>query len=202
MSDATANDIKDDRLIAPPQNLSPTSHLIFWHKFITEDGFDGGVLEVSTNGGAIWVDVGAESFISGGYNGVISSEFESPIAGQPAWTGTSTSAPSMERVEVDLGAFAGNGVRVRWRLGLDNGVLIPGAGWWVDDIEFTNLCGAAGTPTPAPSGTPTVRRRLQRPLHLRPLLHLQSPRGNTYTYPDGNANSSSGLFKLSYSCAD
>ena len=153
MSDATAPDIKDDRLIAPPQNLTPTSHLIFWHKFITEDGFDGGVLEVSTNGGATWVDVGAASFISGGYNGTIDDGFQNPLAGRPAWTGTSASTPAMDRVEVNLGAFAGNGVRVRWRLGLDNGVLIPGAGWWVDDIEFTNICGGS-TPTPtAPYGT-------------------------------------------------
>ena len=154
MTDGTANDIKDDRLIAPPQDLTATSHLIFWHKFILEDGFDGGVLEVSTNGGATWVDVitGGGSFISGGYNGSISTAFSSPIGGRAAWTGTSPSTPSMDRVEVNLGAFAGNSVRVRWRLGLDNGVLVPGAGWWVDDIEFTNTC-VSGTPTPAPTPT-------------------------------------------------
>ena len=158
MTDATANDIKDDRLIAPPQDLTSTSHLIFWHKFITEDGFDGGVLEVSKDGGATWIDVlaGGGSFVAAGYNGNISTDFQSPIAGRPAWTGTSDSAPSMNRVEVNLGAFAGNGVRVRWRLGLDNGVLVPGVGWWVDDIEFTNTCApATGTPTPTATASPT-----------------------------------------------
>ncbi|HMG06349.1 MAG TPA: PKD domain-containing protein, partial [Chthoniobacterales bacterium] len=156
-TDATAPDIKDDRLIAPPQNLTPTSHLIFWHKFITEDGFDGGVLEVSTNGGSTWVDVlaGGGSFISGGYNGNIGTGFDSPIDSRPAWTGQSPAVPNMDRVEVNLGAFAGNGVLVRWRLGLDNGVLIPGAGWWVDDIEFTNTCGGS-TPTPTPTATASV----------------------------------------------
>src|SRR5205085_735764 len=132
-------------------------HLTFWHKFITEDGFDGGVLEVSKDGGSTWVDVlaGGGSFVAGGYNGNIDTGFDSPIAGRAAWTGTSAAAPNMSRVEVNLGAFAGNGVLVRWRLGLDNGVLIPGAGWWVDDIEFTNTCvTASGTPTPTATASP------------------------------------------------
>ena len=65
---ASAAATKDDRLIAPPQDLTPTSHLIFWHRFQFEDGFDGGVLEVSRDGGGTWVDVlgGGGSFVSGG----------------------------------------------------------------------------------------------------------------------------------------
>ncbi len=73
-SDATTLDLKDDRLVTPPQKLSSTSHLIFWHRYQFEDGFDGGALEVSTDGGTTWVDVlaGGGSFVSGGYNGTIS----------------------------------------------------------------------------------------------------------------------------------
>jgi hypothetical protein len=147
---ASANATKDDRLIAPPQKLSATSHLIFWHQFQFEDGFDGGVLEVSTDNGATWVDVldGGGSFISGGYNGTIDATLGSPIAGRPAWTFISDAAPMMNRVEVNLGAFAGNGVLVRWRLALDDISLQPGVGWWVDDVEFTNLaCDIPPTPT-------------------------------------------------------
>src|SRR5438132_5813329 len=70
-SDATTLDLKDDRLIAPAQRLSTTSHLIFWHRFQTEDGYDGGGVEVSTDGGSTWVDAiaGGGSFVTGGYNG-------------------------------------------------------------------------------------------------------------------------------------
>ena len=112
-----ADRFRGARLIAPPQDLTATSHLIFWHKFITEDGFDGGVLEISKDGGSTWVDVlaGGGSFIAGGYNGNIDTGFDSPIAGRAAWTGNSDSVPNMNRVEVNLGAFAGTGVRVRWR---------------------------------------------------------------------------------------
>ena len=52
-SDATTLDLKDDRLVTPPQKLSSTSQLIFWHRFNFEAGFDGGALEVSTDGGEI-----------------------------------------------------------------------------------------------------------------------------------------------------
>ena len=92
-SDATASDIKDDRLISPPLNLTAASTLSFWHKFAFEDGFDGGLLEVSVDGGA-WTEIAPAAFTSGGYNGVIDSGFASPIAGRNAWTGTSSSFPT------------------------------------------------------------------------------------------------------------
>ena len=144
---------KDDRLIAPPQNLSATSRLIFWHRFQFESGFDGGVLEVSTDGGATWVDVlaGGGSFVLGDYNDEIDPDLGSPIAGRAAWSGGDAAAP-MSKVEVNMGAFAGSNVRVRWRMGLDAISLDPGVGWWVDDIQFTNTC--VETPTPTPTPTP------------------------------------------------
>src|SRR5205085_8254880 len=100
----------------PSQNLSSTSQLTFWHRYNFEDGYDGGVVEVSTDGGTTWVDVlaGGGSFASGGYNGTISGSFGSPIAGRPAWTGGSSTVAtdSMTQVVVNLGAFAGADVRV------------------------------------------------------------------------------------------
>ncbi|MEY2485867.1 MAG: hypothetical protein QOH39_1515 [Verrucomicrobiota bacterium] len=140
-SDATTLDLKDDRLVSPSQKLSSSSHLIFWHRFQFEDGFDGGALEVSIDGGATWVDVlaGGGSFVSGGYNGTISPSYSSPIAGRPAWTGGDATA-AMSKVDVNLGAFAGLDVRVRFRLACD--LLLagsqPGVGWWIDDVQFTN----------------------------------------------------------------
>ncbi|HEX9637847.1 MAG TPA: Ig-like domain-containing protein [Acidobacteriota bacterium] len=141
-SDATTLDLKDDRLIAPPQDLSSGSHLIFWHRFFFEPTFDGGVLEVSTDGGSSWVDVlaGGGSFVEGGYNDSIDPGAGSPIAGRLAWSGFSEFIDAMNRVEVDLGAFAGLNVRVRWRLAADPVApgSIPGSGWWIDDVQFTN----------------------------------------------------------------
>src|SRR4051812_17842117 len=72
-SDSSTFQPKDDRLIAPPQNISTTTRLTFWHRYQFEDGYDGGVSEVTTDHGATWVDVlaGGGSFVSGGYNGMI-----------------------------------------------------------------------------------------------------------------------------------
>jgi hypothetical protein len=139
-SDASGTDLKDDRLVSPAQRLSSTSRLSFWHRFNFEDGFDGGVLEVSVNGGP-WQDIleAGGSFISGGYNGTIDTDFESPIAGRAAWTGLSSSVPTMTQVEVNLGALGGSSVKLRWRLALDNGFVTTGLGWWVDDVQVTNV---------------------------------------------------------------
>lgn len=140
-TDAVAPAIKDDRLIAPPQDLSSVSVLTFWHRFSFENGFDGGVLELSSDGGETWNDVlaGGGSFTDGGYNGTIGAATQNPIGGRSAWTGVSPSINAMSRVQVSLGAFAGNDVRVRWRMGADNRSVTTGTGWWLDDIQFNNL---------------------------------------------------------------
>jgi Bacterial Ig domain/Dockerin type I domain len=149
-SDSTTLDLKDDRLISPPQKLSSTSHLKFWHRYQFEDGFDGGAVEVSTDGGATWVDVlaGGGNFVSGGYNGHISPSYGSAIAGRPAWTGGDATA-AMSQVDIDMGAFAGLNVRVRFRLACDELLAgsLPGVGWWIDDVQFTNTVVEGVCPT-------------------------------------------------------
>ena len=139
VTDATGLLEKDDRLIAPPQDLSSTSRLIFWHWFVLEGGFDGGVLEVSTDGGTTWADVGPGSFVEGGYNGTISTEWGSRIGGRDAWTDLSASIRIQSRVEVNLGAFAGPDRLVRWRFVGDPVEGTPGISWSIDDVSFTNL---------------------------------------------------------------
>ena len=139
-SDASGTDIKDDRLVSPTQRLSSTSRLSFWHRFNFQNGFDGGVLELSANGGP-WQDVLAAggTFISGGYNGTIAVGTDSPIAGRSAWTGLNSSVPTMTLVDVNIGALAGANVKARFRLGLDSGFTTTGVGWWVDDVQFSNV---------------------------------------------------------------
>jgi hypothetical protein len=108
--------------------------LEFWHTFQMENGFDGGVLEISTNGGGSFTDLGANILI-GDYNGTISTSFGNPIGGRQAWTGGTLG--TMTRVVVDLSSFAGQvGAIIRWRHGSDDSV--SSVGWEVDDIGFSN----------------------------------------------------------------
>jgi subtilisin family serine protease len=143
-SDATSLDIKDDRLVMPPVDLTAGSLLTFWHRFRFEPDFDGGVLEVSTDDGATWTDVlgAGGTFVTGGYNGAIDPDFGSPIADRPAWTGGFVDAvtASMQQVTVNVGALAGPDVLFRFRLTTDPlGVgALPGHGWWIDDVTVTN----------------------------------------------------------------
>jgi PKD repeat protein len=134
--------VKDDRLISPPQLISSTSRLLFWHRFDLEIDWDGGVLEVSTNGGASYVDITAAGgvFVSGAYSRIMGN---GPLAGRGAWTGRSpgmvNGAGDMNQVEVDLSALAGTTAIFRWRLRTDDLTVDEALGWWVDDIQLTNL---------------------------------------------------------------
>jgi subtilisin family serine protease len=152
-SDATTLLLKDDRLVMPAQELTSSSRLIFWHRFRFEPGFDGGVLEVSTDGGGTWQDIldAGGSFLQGGYDGTIDPDFGSPIAGRAAWTGgfvDAVTAP-MTQVSVDVGALAGGGdVLFRFRLVTDPfGVgALPGNGWWIDDVEVSETALSCNEP--------------------------------------------------------
>lgn len=139
-SDLSAN--KDDRVISPAVKVSAMTELSFWHRFRTEATFDGGVLEVTTDGGVTWNDVLAAGgvFIKGGYTGD-----SSALGGRKAWEGMSSGFPLMQETVVDLGALAGKTIKVRWRLKTDTN--LGDLGWWVDDVRFRDvavtLCGPA-----------------------------------------------------------
>lgn len=134
------------------------AQLTFRHNFNLEAspdpnvGFDGGVLEMSTDGGNTFQDILAVggSFVSGGYNRTISTDRGSPIAGRQAWSGNSggfiTTVVNLPTIQT-LG-------RLRWRMASDNSG--SGEGWRVDTIRITS-CGGGGTPCPESRPTPAPR---------------------------------------------
>ena len=122
-------------------------------------GFDGGVLELSTDGGNTFQDILAAggSFFIGGYNRTISANRGSPIAGRQAWSGNSE---GFITTVVDLPAVQ-TFSRLRWRMASDTNT--SNEGWRVDNVNIT-WCQGHGTPcatatatlTPTPTVTPTA----------------------------------------------
>ena len=127
--------------------------LAFWHRMDQEPGYDGGVLEYSTNN-VLWTDIlaangslpaNAGRILAGGYNDVIDSGYQSAISNRSAWSGTLGSAGNFTRVSINLADFAGASVYFRWRLACDSSV--AQTGWWIDDITVSaagSTCGVGG----------------------------------------------------------
>ena len=117
-------------------------------------GFDGGVLEMSTDGGNTFQDILAigGSFVMGGYNRTISSDRGSPIAGRQAWSGNSQGfTTTVVNLPLSLGT-----ARLRWRMASDNSG--SGEGWRVDTVNITHCVPVPGcSPTPPPRPTPAPR---------------------------------------------
>jgi hypothetical protein len=130
--------------------------LTFRHNFnleaSSEDpnvGFDGGVLEISMDGGTTFQDITVwASFEGGEYNRTIATDRGSPLAGRPAWSGNSG---GFITTVVNLPPEIGNAV-LRWRMASDNAG--SSEGWRVDTASVI-WCHFEGTPTPTPSITPT-----------------------------------------------
>ena len=93
--------------------------------------YDGGILEVSTDGGATWTQVSNANLLTDPYDGPISTSFSNPLAGLDAWCGDPQ--PYLNSI-VDLSAYAGQTVQFRFRLGTDSSVSRAAAGtsttWW------------------------------------------------------------------------
>lgn len=117
----------------------------FHHRYQTEDTYDGGVVEYSTDGGTTWEDAGPY-FTQNGYPTMITTvNTDSRIAGRPAFTGFSntqfgTSDFIESAIELCLPEAASLGLRFRFVC--DGGVGGSGLnGWFVDDISIKHISG-------------------------------------------------------------
>jgi len=84
--------------------------LAFWHWFAIETGYDFGRVEVSTDG-TTWAELGRFSHSTAGR-----------VWAQPTF---------------DLSAYAGQTIRVRFRLHTDASVVLPG--WYIDDVRIVAM---------------------------------------------------------------
>ncbi len=114
-----------------PEVLVPANatwaELTFQHWRDFDYRYDGGNMRISTDG-SNWNIVEPE----GGYPDTISTAFDNPMEGQPAWTKT----VGWEEVTFDLNDYKGETIQFKWQAGVDDwDDDQPGQGWRIDDIE-------------------------------------------------------------------
>ncbi len=118
----------------PPLELTAgeSPALDFWTAYDVEFEWDGGVVELSTDGGASWSllplvpdypDAFRASADACGY-----------LEGHPAFTGTDL---TWQQHAADLAAFSGQTVQVRWIFSTDGSVTAEG--WYIDDVTVTHV---------------------------------------------------------------
>jgi hypothetical protein len=141
--------VSDMTLDSPVFTPTAGQVLSFRHQYNLESTFDGAVLEISVNGGAFQDIIAAGGhFETGGYDGPISTSFQSPIAGRNAWNGSSG---GFKTTVVDLPASAiGQATVLRFRTADDSSVNAdPPNGWWVDTIHLGTSIPPIASITPA-----------------------------------------------------
>ena len=126
----------DTPTVTVPAAVSPV--LSFDHWVATEDGFDGGNLSLSVNGGP-FEPIPADAFLYNPYNRTLveAPENESPLAGQPAFSGTDEGSfhGSWGQSQVDLGGLIepGDVLQIRFEFGTDS--CVGHTGWYVDNVR-------------------------------------------------------------------
>jgi len=143
---ATDTDTITDQWLASPDIAIPVGTpvtLQFWNWQEIEDSFggcyDGGVLEISIDGGVSWNQLPTGAMQTDPYDGAVSTSFSNPLGGEEAWCGD---PQDWLRSVVDLAPYAGETGRFRFRLATDSSA--GREGWYIDDLKVQSC--VAGDP--------------------------------------------------------
>lgn len=113
--------------------------LRFFHQYSIDEGTSGGLVEISTDGGLTWTDLGPH-FIKNGYVGPLAYTIFATPDLDAFWGKSEEFIPSI----IDLSAFRGEIVTIRFRFGstLYTNDNVPNKtydGWFIDDVEILDL---------------------------------------------------------------
>ena len=112
-----------------PFGVGSSTELRFRHELFSEEHWDGGLLEITTDDGRTWNDLG-QHFTQGGYNDYINNN-----PSTPAYSGSVVGFPE---AVIDLSAFAGSAARLRFVMYSDPAVTVPGGGWTLDEVQLNH----------------------------------------------------------------
>ncbi|MGH7455236.1 MAG: choice-of-anchor D domain-containing protein, partial [bacterium] len=128
-----------DALQSPSIDLTgyqdATLTFMHWHNFddCEDPTFepDGGILEVSIDGGSKWTQV----FPAGGYPYTLDDVCSNPLAFRDAYSHDGGNGNAFIPAIFDLTPYAGNTILIRWQAGWDCGnCAFNNEGWYVDDV--------------------------------------------------------------------
>jgi hypothetical protein len=176
--------VSDLYLVSPTIHVTAAGTFTFKHRYSFENTFDGGVVEISTDGGA-FTDIGAANLSPTYAAGALLAG--SPLGGRRAYTGNSAGYPALVTVTGTIGAgFVGHDINLRFRAASDSGV--GGPGWDIDDLDLHNIITA--TPfavviaQPADTSTPVISNLSVDPTSLWPPNHTMRDVTVSYTATD------------------
>ena len=139
-----AGEPSDHLLTSAPFAVKEDSFgLTFRHRwafeFSTErrSDFDGGVVEISLNGGAKWEDISAYAVINYNVTFVDDPRGTNPLKGRKGFGRISEGYPAWREEVLKVRTGAVDDVRVRFRAGADDNT--AEAGWDIDDIALTGV---------------------------------------------------------------
>ena len=120
--------------------------LRFYHYYETQTAVDGGIVEISSDGGSSWDQIGDKMFRNG-YQRVLSYQtfvlpFLSAFSGRSNLDNTEELRPTY----IDLSDYLGETIQVRFRFGANTlntdiwgNVQDNFDGWYVDDVEYMDM---------------------------------------------------------------
>lgn len=101
----------------------------------TSIAHDGGVIQVSTDGGANWADIDADA--AGMDVATLSGCCGNPFAGQRAYVGESAGYPAFVDREINFGTQYANQPNFRIRFGVATNASVTAAGWDINRIDIS-----------------------------------------------------------------
>jgi extracellular elastinolytic metalloproteinase len=144
--------------------LGPNAEFSFWHSYNVENNWDGGLVEITTDMGRTWLDLGPY-MTQNPYNGYIDN-----VPANQAFSGNSN---GYIQTKVDLTDFEGALISIRFRMYSDATIRVDG--WHVDDILLTQLEPGVSFRAEMNSPYPIQKRTIRKaPIRLVPCTTVYS----------------------------